>query len=356
MNKIALFDQINNSFGFNLRPQKTLSTSSREVRIPGRLFNDILTSAESIFGGTVLKMSASPEDYMRYKNGRISSIIKGESGFGSHVGFESVQLVSIVDHVFAAAQDYYTEQILSEFHRTTSDIFRSIDEAKQHIYQQAYKFKEMDIAEELSSFSYLFAEIAEEIESISSSQARAQGYITNLISVKRSIYKIYEYCIKKLHSWISIIDNWNQYRLNEINYNELRADYLLCRQAISCYMICLVYEHIISGCIDEQSKIKIEGKIRKFTERFKEVDRQIRQTLQRRDNSNTYFDWYNYGYYFKSSHHHQDSNSIRWFLSNFGEDSELEIKKVNEIFEKSRNILNNITFIIDDSDNNDPEP
>ena len=46
-----------------------------------------------------------------------------------------------------------------------------------------------------------------------------------------------------------------------INYNELSNDYLLCRQAISNYLICLVFEHVLSGNVDEKSKNKVINKV-----------------------------------------------------------------------------------------------
>ncbi|TOK92330.1 hypothetical protein, partial [Vibrio parahaemolyticus] len=84
-----------------------------------------LANAESRFGQEVLQFGISPENYMRYKNGKVSSIVKGDAGFQSHEGFEAVKMVNLVDSIFGEVSQFYTNQILSEFQDLTNNIFTS---------------------------------------------------------------------------------------------------------------------------------------------------------------------------------------------------------------------------------------
>jgi len=102
-------------------------------------------------------------------------------------------------------------------------------------------------------------------------------------------------------------------------------------------MICLIYEHIISGSIDTKSKNKIISKLESFLYKFSSAEKHIKDALIQRDVSNKTWNWYYHPY------KQYDSEEINWFLEK-SKNHSFETNIVNKIFNKSTNILKNITI------------
>jgi hypothetical protein len=339
-----MLQQINNCFDLSIEPiSKTLPLN--QVHLESQLYNRILEKAEGQFGQEILQFGISPESYMRYKNGKVSSIVKGDAGFQSHEGFEAVKMVNLVDTIFGEVSQYYTNQILTEFQELTSNIFTSINQVQTTLFNQAIYLKEQEHVEDLTSFQDFFDEINDELGDISNSPARCSAYIGSLIDIRKKIYKTYNYFIQSLNNWPNKIlsyDNFNNYY--SIDFQSLNNDYCLCRQAINCYMITLVYEYVISGNIDNKSRDKIINKIESFLIKFKHADSQIKNALNQRDNSNRTWNWY------YRQDKQNDSNSIGWFLNQFSTDPDFEITKIKDVFNRSRELLSTVQLVESKSD------
>lgn len=331
-----LLDQINQSFDLSIKPviREHGRGSTSGIELSSELYNRLVAKTQNEFGGEVLQFAISPESYMRYKNGRVSSIVKGESGFKTHEGFEAVRMVNIVDSIFTEVNQFLTNRVMNEFQVLTNNIFSSINLMQRNLLNQALYLKEQDHVEDLVSFQDFFSEINNELGDISTSSERSSAYIVNLIDIRKKTYKTYNYFINKLQNWpyqISSSDVYGNY--SSIDYNALQNDYCFCRQAINCYMITLVYEYVITGSIDDKSCEKIVKKIESFLNKFRQADGQIKFALNQRDASNKSWHWY------YRQDKQNDSGSIGWFLNQFQSDSNFEITKVREVFAKSKEFL-----------------
>jgi hypothetical protein len=334
-----ILQQINNCFGMSITPVNN-QFPKNQLYLESHLYNRILANAESRFGQEILQFSISPENYMRYKNGKVSSIVKGDAGFQNHEGFEAVKMVNLVDSIFTEVSQYYTNQVLTEFQELTNNIFTSINHVQSTLFNQALYLKEQEHVEDLVSFQDFFNEINDELGDISNSSTRCTAYVGSLIEIRKKIYKTYNYFIKNLNDWPSKILSYDFFdNYSPIDYPSLNNDYCLCRQAINCYMITLVYENVIAGNVDDRSRDKIIKKIESFLEKFKNADSQIRHALSKRDSSNRSWNWY------YRQDKQNDSNSIGWFLSQFSRDPNFEITKVKEIFNRSKELLSSIDLI-----------
>lgn len=330
--------QINECFDLEIIPAN--NTSIGEIQLDQEIYNRILARTENDFGCEVLQFSMSPESYMRYKNGKVSSIIKGDTGFKSHEGFESIKIVTIVDTIFSEVSQYLTNKLLLEFQQTTNNIFSSINTLQNNLLNQALYLKEQEHVEDMASFQDFFNEINDELGDISCSSARCSAYISNIISIRQKLYKTYNYFIGKMLNWpnkIYATDFNGNYQ--SINFVELQNDYWLCRQAISAYMITLVYEYVISGNINDNSRNKVINKIQIFLKKFKNADSQIKTALNQRDSLNKTWNWY----YRQDKKY--DSDSIGWFLNQCDNDSDFEITKIKEVFDHSKSILKSINLV-----------
>lgn len=333
--------QINDIFGISLTSINQ-SAYNANIHLNTTMFQNILSKVENKFGSQFLKFDISPENYMKYKNGKTSSMIKSNTGgIQEHAGFEAVEMINLVDSIFMEVDRYYTTQIISHFNNSVNQIFEAISNYQSQLINQAFYLKEQEQIEELSSFKDFFDDINDELGEISSSSVRATSYITNLINIRTRNYKIYNFFIHKLENWINIIlayDSYqNSYINNPINFQEIEKDFYFARQSISTYMISLIYEHIICGNIDIKSKNIIIKKLEDFLTKFYSVEEKIKNALIQRDNSNRNWNWY----YRQDKRY--DSNEINYFLQQSNR-QEFEIKIVNNIFDESANILENIVL------------
>lgn len=337
-----ILSQINTSFDFSIRPLSEFPQGNRaaEIKLSTELYNHLVDKTQDEFGGELLQFSISPESYMRYKNGRVSSIVKGESGFKTHEGFEAVRMVNIVDSIFTEVNQFLTNRVMSEFQVLTNNIFSSISLMQGSLLNQALYLKEQEHVEDLVSFQDFFSEINDDLGDISASNERGSAYIGNLIGIRTKIYKTYNYFINKLQRWpsqINLRDIYENY--SNIDYNALHNDYLCCRQSINCYMIALVYEYVIAGSVDDDSCEKIVKKIESFLIKFSHADEQIKFALNQRNVSNNLWNWY------CRPDKQNDSGMIGWFLSQFQSDPNFEVTKVREVFAKSKRLLECVLIV-----------
>ena len=186
-------EQINQVFGMSLSTIEQYTHNS-SIQLDSRVYQNVVSKIENKYGNQFLKFDISPENYMKYKNGKTSSMIKSNTGgIQKHAGFEAVEMVNLVDSIFMEVDRYYTTQIISQFNNSVNQIFKAINDFQLQINNQIVDFKKQEQIEELASFKDFFEDITDELGEISTSPMRATSYITNLINIKRKNYKIYNY-------------------------------------------------------------------------------------------------------------------------------------------------------------------
>lgn len=192
-------EKINNIFGISLVGNNKKIYNSANIQLSPDIYQNILSKIENKYGSQFLTFSISPEKYMKYKNGKVSSMIKSNTGgITEHIGFETVEMVNLLDSIFMEIERYYTTHIINEFNYSVNQIFQAIDAYQSQILNQAFNFKEQNLIEKLASFKDFFEDINDELDEITISSIRASSYITNLISIRRENYRIYNFFIKKL--------------------------------------------------------------------------------------------------------------------------------------------------------------
>lgn len=81
--------QINEVFGMSLVTTEQNYNSSN-IQLESGVYQNILSKIENQYGNQFLKFDISPENYMKYKNRKTSSMIKSNTGgIQEHAGFEA---------------------------------------------------------------------------------------------------------------------------------------------------------------------------------------------------------------------------------------------------------------------------
>jgi hypothetical protein len=307
------------------------------------LRNSIVRDIEGRLGSHVLKLSLPITEYSRYKNNTVSSIIRKNGVISDHIGHQDIRTADIIDTVFYKVSQHYTQEIFREFQNFFSNI-QSVAYATEKNIINAINYNfEREYLNELRSITEFYEEIYDDIGDISASKERCNSYLTHVIGNRQKTLKLINHFLENLWSWPNRLlgrDFSNNFLA--INYNELSNDYLLCRQAVSNYVICLVFEHVLSGNIDGDNKNKVIKKIERKLNKFKGVDQAIKNSLQQRDANNWQnFQWYSpYENWFRSN----DRAGIHWFIQQCEKDHDFEVKEVNRIFDKSKLLLENIVI------------
>ena len=296
------------------------------------LKQSLLSNMENKMGTNVLKMSLPIEAYSRYKNGTISSMIKGENGkISKHKGHKEIKVADILDDIFYQVSYHYTEKILLEFQDFFKNIQSTIAETQTNILNAIdYNFNR-EYVNNLSSITEFFQEIYEDMGDISASKSRCDSYLTNIIRNRQEILKLIKHFLNNLNTWI-----YNgKLNYDYPDYDALSGDYLIYRQAITNYAMCLIFEHILSGSLTDSSKEKMINKIKTKYIEFENIDNQIQNILNNRQNNNNYH-WYN------NYHNRNDYHNIENFMEQYKNNNNFEIDEIKKLFDKSTKLLENI--------------
>ncbi|TOL90921.1 hypothetical protein [Vibrio parahaemolyticus] len=308
------------------------------------LRNEILGDMTGCVGTHVLKLSLPIEEYARYKNNTISSIIRENGSIKQHVGHQDIKMADIVDRIFYKVNQHYTETVLAEFQGFFNHIYMLVQNTQTNIIDTINYNFEREYLNELSSITDFFHEVYEDIGDISASRDRCNSYLTLVIGNRQKVLKLIKHFIDKLRGWPATIlqrDIVNN-KYIDINYSALANDYLVCRQAVSNYAVCLVFEYILSGNIDDKSKDKIITKIERVLNLVKDVDLSIKRALEQRDADN----WQNYQWYshYGNTFRENDRNAINWFIQQNSQNDNFEVQEIIRLFSKSKNLLEHITI------------
>ncbi len=333
--------------GFNIESFDNTFSLSRCDRlvIPNTNLRDaILDKTENTYGKTVLKMSLSPEHYVRYKNGTLSSMVKGSGGISGHQGHEELCLANIVDNIFYEVSYYYTECVLREFHSFADQMLNSVAEMNNALQNTLFFQHHRDQINHLETIRDFLGEVFEDLADISSSKQRCDAYLRQMIDMRFNVMKVYNYLIQKMWDSVknlSAKDFSGRYQ-NIYDPNSISNDYMLCRQAIGCYTICATLEHVLSGSIDERSTKKVVNKVESFLAKFNEVDKALKDCLFQRSYENGQWDWWRT--FQENQYRNDESQHIQWFIEQCINNPSFEVQKIKALFSRSKNLLENIVI------------
>jgi hypothetical protein len=251
-------------------------------------------------------------------------------------------MADIVDSIFYEVSNHYTEKMFEEFHGFFSHVQSLVSATEKNIINTINYNFEREYLNELSSITEFFEEIYEDIGEISSSKDRCNSYLTHIIGNRQKVLKLIKHFLDNLWNWPGSLlqRDFSNRNYIDINYYALANDYLVYRQAVSNYVICLVFEYILSGNIVEKSKNKIIQKVERILQKFREADNAIKGSLEQRNTSH----WQNYQWYtpYENNSKHNDRAGINWFISEYAKNDNFEIDEIVKLFSKSKNLLENI--------------
>ncbi|WRE31617.1 hypothetical protein KVE90_05935 [Helicobacter pylori] len=241
----------------------------------------------------LLTTSISLNKFIRYSNGKISSILKGEKGFGSHEGFEIVGAIELttrfMNHIIPTL-NYKLAEIYYEVYAETNRLF---DENQRLLAQQNIFVTQQINA--LNARTKFLQEVYKDISQISKSDILRQSTCTNLQKIRIELNEIF-------YNFISQIDQG----LILKNFNGVSGNHICARYALSHYIFALVLEYVVAGLIDNESmeslKVKVEEAFDSFNKTTSDLERKL--NFIQNDNAQTQQNiWQSpfYGWYYGSA-------------------------------------------------------
>ncbi|WP_208387380.1 hypothetical protein [Helicobacter pylori] len=241
---------------------------------------------------SLLTTSISLNKFIRYSNGKISSILKGEKGFGGHEGFEIVDAIELttgfMNHHIAPILNYELAEI---YHKAYAETNRLFDENQRLLAQQNVFVTQQINA--LKAKTKFLQEVYKDISQISKSDILRQSTCTNLQRIRIELDEIF-------YNFISQIDQG----LVVKNFNDVSSNYICARYALSHYIFALVLEYVVAGLIDNENMKSLKVKVEEAFCSFNQTTENWRGELNfiRNDNYQSQqsivplYGWY-YGYH-----------------------------------------------------------
>ncbi|MDL2320776.1 hypothetical protein LJC47_00300 [Desulfosarcina sp. OttesenSCG-928-B08] len=308
------------------------------------LRDSIINNIEKDYGKTILKMSLPSEYYVRYKNGTFSSMLKGSGGILGHQGHEEISIANIVDNILHEVSYSYTNAILKQVQSFSDQLLNSISEMNTvaiNIITEQFEQEKIDEIEAIKDF---IEEIFNNISDIARSNQRSGAYINQIVSMRRQAIKVYNHFIKKIHTHANThsVVNPTGY-VYPYNPALIANDYFWCRQATSCYTLCAIFEHILSGSIDEKSIKTVTVQVENFLKKFTDADNRLKNCLLTR--SKDYDQWNLWRGLYQDAYGSNESSHIRWFVETCMSNPQFETELIQSTFEKSRKFLDDIAIL-----------
>ncbi len=257
---------------------------------------------QDLSSSPIFKTNVSPNKLMLYKNGKISSMIKGEKGFGGHEGFEIVDAIektsNLMNHV-APILNYKLAEIYYEAYAETNRLFNE----NQRLLAQQNTFVTQQI-NALKAKTKFLQEICKDISQISKSDVLRQSTCTNLQRICIELDEVF-------YNFISQIDQGLMVK----NFNDVSGNYICARYALSHCIFALVLEYVVAGLIDNESMEALRDKIEETFEKFNQTTEGFRGQLSLIQNNNALTQqniWQSpfYGWYYdESAHYHPNQQN-----------------------------------------------
>ncbi|GAA7196527.1 hypothetical protein VN0798_02870 [Helicobacter pylori] len=212
------------------------------------------TINQDLSSSPIFKTNVSPNKLMLYKNGKISSMIKGEKGFRGHEGFEIVSAINLMNHV-APILNYKLAEIYYEAYAETNRLFNE----NQRLLAQQNTFVTQQI-NALNAKTKFLQEVYKNISQISKSDVLIQSTCTNLQRIRIELDEIFYNFISQINQGLMVK-----------NFNDVNNNYICARYALSHYIFALVLEYVVAGLIDNESMEALKDKIEETFEKFNQT-------------------------------------------------------------------------------------
>ncbi|GAA8489937.1 hypothetical protein HpNP90_08900 [Helicobacter pylori] len=208
-----------------------------------------------------------------YKDGKVSSMLKGVKGFGGHEGFEIVGAIElttgIMNHI-APILNYKLAEIYYEAYAETNRLF---DENQRLLTQQNIFVAQQVNA--LKAKTKFLQEVYKDISQISKSDIWRQSTCTNLQRIHIELNEIFYNFISQINQGLILK-----------NFNDVSGNYICARYALSHYIFALVLEYVAAGLIDNESMKFLKAKVEEAFDSFNKTTSDLERELNFIQNSN----------------------------------------------------------------------
>lgn len=297
------------------RKQTLDSNYQRMILIKSNELCYAIGNAMNQNGRVYYKTSVSPDKLMRYtSNGQYSSMLKGEKGFGSHIGFEIANIaIETMNHI-APILNYKLAEIYYEAYAETNRLFNE----NQSLLTQQNIFVTQQI-NALKAKTKFLQEVYKDISQISKSDVFRQSTCTSLQNIRIKLDEIFYNFISQINQGLMIK-----------NFNDVGSNYICAKYALSHYGFALVLEYVVAGLIDNESmkslKAKVEEAFSSFNQTTKNLGRKLNfiqdDNYQSQQSIMPFYGWY----YGSARYHPNQLNEINR-LNN--ENADIEYIKSN---------------------------
>ncbi|NHB46063.1 hypothetical protein [Helicobacter pylori] len=297
------------------RKQTLDSNYQRMILIKSNELCYAIGNAMNQNGRVYYKTSVSPDRLMRYNSsGKYSSMQKGEKGFGSHIGFEIVNIaIETMNHI-APILNYELAEIYYEAYAETNRLFNE----NQRLLTQQNTFVTQQI-NALKAKTKFLQEVYKDISQISKSDVWRQSTCTNLQNIRIELDEIFYNFISQINQGLMIK-----------NFNDVGGNYICARYALSHYGFALVLEYVVAGLIDNESMKSLKAKVEEIFCSFNQTTENLRIELNFIQDDN-YQSQQSimpfYGWYYGSARYHPNQLNEINRLNN--ENADIEYIKSN---------------------------
>lgn len=331
---ITLEKIIGNSIDFN--PVKMNSNlMSRELQ------NNLTVYSDELYAGLVnffdvrpsfFQTSISVDRLVQYKDGSVSSMIKGTKGIEGHAGFDIVDTLQLANEIFIHVGNAFNKAIFNIFEPIVAGVNSNIS----NIYIQ---FQLQDFAQ-LKSISFFLQEIYQDLVEMGFSKEQSLATLTNIqkcrIDLRELLYKYHEMIRSNISPFHEIMP-----------MDLLSSNYVSCRFCKSLYIISLVMETILSNRLDDEGvkslRKKVEDSITEFNSLTSEVFTALKNRFDYNESKiNNIFDW-SMNEIRRTQKYYENQS-----LNNFAHkeiafiDPQIEIQKIDEILKSRPKLLTSI--------------
>ncbi|WQX90900.1 hypothetical protein KVL61_05575 [Helicobacter pylori] len=208
-----------------------------------------------------------------YKDGKVSSMLKGVKGFGGHEGFEIVGAIElttgIMNHI-APILNYKLAEIYYEAYAETNRLFNE----NQRLLTQQNIFVAQQV-NALKAKTKFLQEVYKDISQISKSDFFRQSTCTSLQNIRIKLDEIFYNFISQINQGLMIK-----------NFNDVSGNYICARYALSHYGFALVLEYVVAGLIDNESMKFLKAKVEEAFDSFNKTTSDLERELNFIQNSN----------------------------------------------------------------------
>ncbi|GHQ98987.1 hypothetical protein VN0420_10500 [Helicobacter pylori] len=247
------------------RKQTLDSNYQRMILIKSNELYYAIGNAMNQDGRVYYKTSVSPDKLMRYtSNGQYSSMLKGEKGFGSHIGFEIANNIAIetMNHI-APILNYKLAEIYYEAYAETNRLFNE----NQSLLTQQNIFVTQQI-NALKAKTKFLQEVYKDISQTSKSDVFRQSTCTSLQRIRIELDEIFYNFISQINQGIILK-----------NFNDVSGNYICARYALSHYGFALVLEYVVAGLIDNESMKFLKAKVEEAFDSFNQTTKNLGRKL-----------------------------------------------------------------------------